>query len=671
VGLSSPGIGSNLDVNGIVTKLMSVESQPLQTLATKEASYQAKLSAYGSLNGALSAFQSSLSGLSSSDKFQSYTAAVTDIDIFSATATSKAVAGTYDVSVTKLAQAQTIATAGQLSSTSSIGDGTPTTLTFQFGTIAGGTLSSGLYTGATFSQDSDKASGSVTIDAGNNSLQGIRDAVNKANIGVTASIVSDGSDTPYHLIFTSSKTGASSSMKIDVSGDQSSPLAGLLAYDPAGTQNLTQSGAAQNTELTVNGIAITSATRDVTDAIQGTTLTVAKTGDTTLTVARNTSSVQSAVSGFVQAYNDLNGTLKNLTSYDADTKVGGVLLGDSATLQIQSQLRNMLSKALPGTDGGLTSLPQIGITFAKDGSMTLDSAKLQSAITDHFNDIGNLFATMGTPSDSLINYLGSSTKTQAGQYAVNITTLATQGKITGSAAAGLTITAGENDQLSMTVDGTTASVSLLPGTYTAASLAANVQAAINGNSTFSSRGIAVSVAADQSGIITITSNRYGSASNVSVGDNGAANLLGAARTSTAGIDVAGSISGVEASGSGQILTGAAGSANDGLKLEITGGSLGDRGAVNFSRGFAYQLDNLIGNYTGSSGLITLSKNGANNSIKDIGDARDALNTKLAALQKRYLAQFSALDTLIGSMTQTQSFLTQQLEQISNLSKQSI
>ncbi len=672
MGLSSPGVGSNLDVNGIVTKLMSVESQPLQTLAKKEASYQAKLSAFGSLNGALGAFQSSLSGLSSSSKFQSMTAAVNDIDIFSATASSKAVPGTFNVNVTQLAQAQTLASAGQISSTAAIGDGTSTTLTFQFGTISGGTLSAeGEYSGASFAQDPNQATNSITIDASNNSLQGIRDAVNKAKIGVTATLVSDGSDTPYHLVFTSDKTGLTSSMKISVDGDQGSPLATMLAYDPAGTQSMAQKSAAQNTELTVNGIAVISTTMDVTDAIQGTTLKVAKIGSTSLTVARDTNGVQSAVSGFVQAYNDLNSTIKTLTAYDADKKVGGILLGDSTTLQIQSQVRSMLSKTIAGLSGDITSLPQIGITFAKDGSMELDSSKLQNAVTNNFSDIGRLFATMGTPSDSLINFSGSSAKTMPGKSAVNISTLATQGNIAGSVAAGLTITAGQNDQLSMTVDGTYATITLLPGTYTATSLAAGIQSSINSKSVFSSMGIAVNVKADSGGIMTITSNRYGSASNVGVGDIGAASLLGVSPVATAGVDVAGSIGGVAATGSGQMLTGAAGSPSDGLKLEITGGILGDRGTVDFSQGYAYQLGNLITNYTSSNGLITMGKNGVNSAIKNLNDDRDSLNTKLALMQARYLKQFSALDTLISSMTQTQSFLTQQLDQISNLSKQSL
>jgi flagellar hook-associated protein 2 len=166
------------------------------------------------------------------------------------------------------------------------------------------------------------------------------------------------------------------------------------------------------------------------------------------------------------------------------------------------------------------------------------------------------------------------------------------------------------------------------------------------------------------GIITITSNRYGSASNVNVSDIGAQNLLGTSPAITAGIDVAGSIGGVTGTGSGQILSGAAGSPAEGLKLNIAGGVTGNRGTVNFSQGYAYQLNNLINNYVGSSGTISTSKDGLNSQIKNVTDSTAAFNVKLAALQKQYMAEFSALDTSIASMNATTTYLTQQLAQIS-------
>ncbi|MGN6702994.1 MAG: flagellar filament capping protein FliD [Burkholderiaceae bacterium] len=670
MGISSPGIGSNLDVNGIVTKLMQVESQPLNLLATKEASYQAKLSAYGSLSGALGSFQNALASLNNPSTFNSLIATPADASIFTASADATAVAGSYNVNVTQLAQAQTLATAGAASSSATIGAGTATTLTFQFGTISGGTLTDGVYAGASFAQDANQPSGTVTIDNTNNSLQGIRDAINKAGIGVTATIVSDGGTTPYHLVLTSNKTGATSSLKISVQGDAA--IGALLSQDPAGTQNLTQTSAGQNTALTINGIAITSATTTVTGAIQGVTLNVAKTGSTTVSVARNTSAVQAGINGLVKAYNDLNTTIKNLTGYNADTKQGGPLLGDSAAQAVQNRIRGLLASAVTGTSGSLKTLSHIGLSFQTDGTLALDSTKLQAALASAPGEVAALFSAVGTTTDSLVQYAGSTSATSPGTSAVDIDKLATQGKASGDTAlAASTIIDASNDQLTVTVDGVTATIALLdnPSGYTPAALAAQVQSAINGASALSSASIAVSASIDSGGRLVVTSNRYGSTSQVSVSGSAVAALFGTA-TSTAGIDVSGTIDGVTAGGSGQTLTGAAGSPSEGLKLLVTGGAEGaSRGTVTFSRGLAYQLNDLIDGFIGDNGLLKGRTDGINATIKDIDKQRDVLNSRLADTEARYRAQFTALDTTISSMTATSTFLTQQLAQLANLSKQ--
>ncbi|MBZ2209016.1 flagellar filament capping protein FliD [Massilia soli] len=679
--LSSPGIGSNLNVTDIVSQLMAVEARPLNLLARKEANYLAKVSAFGTLKGALSTFQSTLDALKLPSKFQGVTATATDASILSGTASSKAVAGSYTVDVTKLAQAQTIATAGKATTTAPIGDGAKTTLTFQFGTVTGGKLANGVYVDdplavppldpRAFTQDSLQSGGSVVIDSTNNSLQGIRDAVNKANIGVTATIVSDGSGNPHHLVMTSNATGATSTMKISVARDAAAPagdtaLADLLAYDPAGAQNMTQSTAAQDTALTVNGIPVTARNKTVAEAIQGVSLTINKIGSTTVNVARDTSAIQNGVSSLVKAYNDLDKTIKTLTAYDPATKVGGALLGEASVRNIQSQVRTMLGDSLTG-GGALTNLTQVGVTFQRDGSMALDSAKLTKAIETSFDDLAGLFASIGTSSDSLVKYIGSATTTKPGTGALFVSALATRGQVSGGAAANPVITLGSNDQLNLSVDGVSTSLTLAPNTYTAQSLAAYLQSAINGASEFKAGGVTVAVSADADGKLTIMSNRYGSASKVDVSGNAADSLV-PSPTDTDGTDVAGTIDGVAATGSGQLLTAGAGSTLSGLKMEITGGPYpADRGTVSFSQGYADILTRLMDNFTSSSGLINGQTNSLQNTIKDIGKSRDALNLKLQGIEKRLTKQFTALDVTISRMTSTSNYLTQQLAQLANLS----
>jgi flagellar hook-associated protein 2 len=670
--ISSPGVGSNLDVNSIVSQLMSIEKQPLTRLDKKEAAYQARLSAYGNLKSALSSFQSAVRGLSDASKFQTIKATSSDTSVFGATATSIATPGTYSLEVSKLAQSQKLVAVGQADVTSTIGNGT---LTFDFGTISGGSFDTptGKYTGASFLSNG-AGTKTVTIDASNNSLAGIRDAINKANIGVTATIVNDGGTSPYRLALTSTSIGKTNSVKISVAGDAG--LSTLLAHDPAAAQNLSETQTAQNAEFKVDGVSVSKASNSVNDVIQGVTLNLLKANSPStanLTVARDSASVTTAVNAFVKAYNDINKTLKDISAYDPNTKQSAILQGDSSVRSIQSQIRSQLSTTIKGLTGNYTNLSQVGISFQKDGSLALDSTKFLAAIDGNFNDIAGLFATSGKTTDSLVTYVSSTAKTKPGLFAVNISQLATQGKVVGSAAAGLTISSGVNDSLSITIDGVAASVTLSAGTYTAEALAAEVQSKVNGAGALSAAGIAVSVS-QSAGVFTMTSNRYGSVSSVTVGGNAVtdptSNLFGATpdTTNANGVDVAGTIDGVVATGSGQYLTGATGIDVEGLKLLVTGGSVGvNRGTVSYSQGYAYQLDKLVDNLLSSSGPISSRTDGLNQSIKDIGSRREVLNRRMVDIEARYRQQFTKLDTLLSSMNKTSAFLTQQLDSLSKIS----
>jgi len=885
-GISSPGIGSGLDVNSIVSKLMSVESAPLTAMDKKTSSYQAKVSALGTLSSAVGTFQGSLSGLLSLTGFQSLSSTSTNTNVLVGSATSKAKPGTYKINVSQVAQAQTLAATGRASSSAAVGLGAATTVSFQFGAVSGGSFgvaggalagtvssggitpgaltinntrittdasvksaklladainaksettgvsataststsatlfgdgasvssfgavdtgaggtyaltvggvqiasqaagvaagdpggvtaasldailgasngvtdalaaanisftgsaaagtlrftsadganivvaesvtgsltggigndgsvanagssltatgtlalvaadasqiriggtnpaaaglvagSGGAYLGAAFAQDGSKSSGSVVIDSTNNSLEGIRDAINKANFGVTATIVNDGSSTPYHLVLSSSQTGAASSMKISLNGSGGNPtadadLVALLGYDPTGTQNLKQNAAAQSTMLNVNGIDVTSETTSVAGAIEGVSLTIGTPGAASLVVAKDSSSLTASVGGFVKAYNDLNNQINSLTGYNAETKVGGPLLGDSAARAVQSQVRRAMSQSISGLTGKLSTLSQIGIAFQKDGSLLLDSGKLQKAVTDNFSDIASLFAAVGSSSDSLVTYSASTSATKAGSYALHISTLASQGSVKGSAPLAASTVIASDTTWNVTLNDTepavasnTATVTIPAGSYTPAEMASMLQSAINGVSAFSGAGSAVTASVETDGSLKLVSNRYGAKSNILVADKsgtGVADLLLDAAP-VAGVDVAGTIGGYAATGAGQTLTGAAGGPTAGLKLEVTGGATGGRGTVGFSQGYAYQLNNLTAGFLGTKGTIAGRTSGINQSIKDIGKQSDAFKDKLVDIEKRYRAQYTALDTMIASMNTTTSFLTQQ------------
>jgi flagellar hook-associated protein 2 len=363
-----------LDVPTLVSQLMTVERRPIDKLNTKIDSYQTKISSFGTIKGLVSDFQAALQGMNTS--LLAYNATSSDTNVFSASATSTAAAGSYSLSITTLAQAHKLATAGQTSDTNAISAGA-STATFTVGTT----------------------STDITIAAGA-SLQDIRSAINAANIGVTATIVNDGSGSPYRLALSSNNAGtinAINSITVKTGGDAA--INDLLAYNPTGNiptpaVPMGQTVAAQNADFTVNGIRIIKSSNTVTDAIQGVTLNLNKNTTGTLTVARDTSVISKAATSVVDSYNALATQLKSRSAYGSATQAAASLAGDGTVRLMLDQLSGILrTAAIPSSGGSLTSLSQVGIGLQADGKLKLDSSKLNSAMASNFSDVTNLFSS--------------------------------------------------------------------------------------------------------------------------------------------------------------------------------------------------------------------------------------------------------------------------------------
>lgn len=376
--IAASSSAGTIDVPSLVSQLMTVERQPINKLNTTVASYQSKISSLGTIQGLVSSFQSAEKSLTTS--LQAFSAVSSSTSI-AASATSLAVPGAYSLSVTALAQAQNLVAVGQTSTTATINAGTSTTVTFDFGTT----------TGATFTSNGTGTK-SVTIDSTNNTLQGMRDAINAANIGVTATIVNDGSATPYRLVLTSNSSGASNSLKITTNG-AGNGVDSLLAYDPAGIKNLTQTVAAQNASYTLNGIAMTNSSNTVTNAIQGVSFTLNSitASPATLTIAHDTAAVNTAATNFVDAYNSMYAQLKSRSAYGNATATAGSLAGDGTVRMMMSELQGIFMT--PASGGTLTMLAQAGISTQTDGTLKLDSTALNSAMSTNYSDVVNLFTS--------------------------------------------------------------------------------------------------------------------------------------------------------------------------------------------------------------------------------------------------------------------------------------
>jgi flagellar hook-associated protein 2 len=320
----------------------------------------------------------------------------------------------------------------------------------------------------------------------------------------------------------------------------------------------------------------------------------------------------------------------------------------------------------------MTNLTQVGITFAQDGSLTVDSTKLNTAISSNFNDIAGLFAAAGSASDGGVTYNKSGAATQPGEYAINVSHMATQGTLTSANALSGSTTIASNTTWTFTLnqtdpvtDSKVQNIQIPAGTYTNDQLSSMLRAAINGNSTFSSAGDSVETSLDATGHLSISSSKFGTTSNIaiaSVTGTLVSDIFGGA-TPAVGTDVEGTIGGVAATGNGQVLTAADGSKAAGIQLTIKSGVAGDRGTVSFSQGYAYALTNLATSFTGKDSLLASKTDGLNASIKNVANQRDRFSQHLTQVEAMYRAQFTSLDTMISSMQSTQNYLTQQLAAI--------
>ncbi len=363
--IQSPGVGSGLDVNNIVSQLMAIERRPLNILNQKQSIIEAQISAYGQLKSKVSSFQSAMSELGSLSKFQTFAPESSDETVSTATADSTAEAGSFDINVTALAASQKLASGPFADSGAVVGEGIMT-----------------LSVGAD--------SFSVTIDGTNNTLSGIRDAINNAsdNTGVSATIIND--DLGSRLILTSDDTGTSNSLTVTVSGDSvgsDTDTSGLsaLVYDVSGgVTNLSQVTAAADAVLTIDGFTVTSASNAVQGAIAGVTLNLEKIGNAKIDIVRDDEKIKESVQAFADAYNELRDEI--------DLQRAGQLEADSTLLSMENQLLGVLNAGAAITGSSYTFLVEVGVSVDKEGRMQVDDSDLTTALNTNFNSFANLFA---------------------------------------------------------------------------------------------------------------------------------------------------------------------------------------------------------------------------------------------------------------------------------------
>jgi flagellar hook-associated protein 2 len=387
--------GSVIDVSSLVSQLVAATQAPQEALINNQTqAVTTQISALGTLKSSLSTFQSALSALDSPAAFDTETANTSNSAVFTATATSGAPVGTYSVAVTQLAQAQ------QLLSNSLATSGTAT--------LGTGTLQLTL----------GSSSFSVNVTSGDDTVDGIAAAINSAtgNPGITATVL-QGTD-GAHLLLSSTLTGAANTIQVSET-DSGNALAALTYPDPnpnptAGdpsTDDLhyTVQSAAQDAQYSIAGVPATSSSNTITTALTGVTLTL--TGQTaanapaSLSVSTDSSTIQSNISAFVQAYNTLASSFASLGGYDSSTSTAGPMMGNALLSGIQSQVQNALYSIVNTGSSTYNSLASIGITTNSDGSLSLNSNTLANAMSTNFSAVSALFSGSGGVATSLNSLL--------------------------------------------------------------------------------------------------------------------------------------------------------------------------------------------------------------------------------------------------------------------------
>jgi flagellar hook-associated protein 2 len=634
--LGSISIGSGattgFDFQAMIDAIMRAERQPIRQLEQKISGFQDTKSSFNELKNLLDGFTETLGELDSDATFAARKTSLSQEDApLSVSADSNAAPGTYDIEVTQLAQAHRVRSETMTDRNSPVvADGT---ITIQ----AGG---------------HEEISIDVSSAAGNNSLRAIADAINEADEGVNASIVNDG--TGSILVLRSAETGTAHGMTI-----ADSTNLGL-----ADAENELQ--AAQNVSATVDGIAITSQTNTISNAIAGVTLNLTGTTDSpvTLAVEEDTETAKKALEGFVEAYNKVN-TYFDEQFGSAAFRAASSVAGSSLVRSIQSNLQSMVTGKISGIpDGKLDSLPEIGVLVADGtGRLELDGSYFDKLVeSGRFEEIEAVLRSSGSSTDPSIVFDSAGTKTQAGTYDVTVSRAAQRADVAGSTAvseSGIT----QDETLTIGVNGGSTSVSLTAGD-TLDDIVTKINTAL-GSAGLEGRAYGLD------GHLHIRAAAYGDAYTVTaisdVAASSSSSGIGTTELTDTGVDVEGTIGGEAAEGNGQYLIGADDTDMHGLIVRVyaTDESVtakgGDFGTVGYSRGLLDRVTEQIDRMTDTSdGLIKAALDGYDDSIEAAENRIESIERRLAQRQELLVRQFSAAERAINSLQAMQAQLNASL-----------
>ncbi|KAA0876593.1 flagellar filament capping protein FliD [Nitrincola tapanii] len=655
--ISSLGGGSGIDTVKLVKDLVEIERQPVeQRLDKKQATLQAQISGYGALKGGLSDFQALLKPLNNPETFAARNVSFTESNTVTPTKIdANAVTGNYQVEVMQLARVQSLSTAVVSDTKAEMATGT---LNIRFGTWNGDLTS--------FNPNAQKEGVQIKIDSTNNTLEGIRDAINGAKVGVQASIIADGGQ--FRLLI-ASPTGETQALEISVDEDAGATGLSLSMFEfNQGAQALTQNQAAQDARVRINGLEVSRASNDVKDVIPGLEFTLNRASPNEIinfSISEDKATGEQAVRDFVEGFNDFFKFASTLTGYSRDEDnqlVRGDLATDSIAKTMVSRMREILVAAVPGLQNNQASLAMIGIRTELDGTLSINETEFSRAMNDNFAMFGNIFSPQVNSSSPLLEAkLGTSgASAQPGQYDIRITTQPAKGSLMAGVFDPIDTfplnTGTDEYSFKVRINGVVSGLITLPENQeysSAEALATELQTLINSDAKIQQGRAQVDVSFNAAeNRFEFVSREFGAISNVGITEASTAmEALGLGqRNGVAGRDVAGTINGVAGFGAGNVLLPALGTPAFGLNFTVAPGVSEAR--VDYSRGLSGELDRLILDFLSKDGAVSTREASINNQLEAISTDRERLDARMDKRLLQLQAQFQAMERIISSFQAT-------------------
>lgn len=621
------GLISGIQSSDIIDAFINAERATTRLLERNKALFEARREAVRTFNTRMLSAQLDLGNLRRASTFQARTATSSNTDALAITTTGgTAVPGSYVLDVVQVARAHQLATVGQASAQTAYASGT---LSLQVG---------------------DAAATQITFSAGG-SLADIANAINTSSAGIKASVINDGSGSPYRLILKADQTGADNDIQVSATGGLTSLFSGMTTLTAA-------SDAQVRIGSGPGAITLTQAANTFTDVVPGVTFEARNEANGIgITVGADTKAAKDGIGKFVESFNAALNYLKANTSFDPATKTAGVLISQTNLVNGMAQITRALTGTVAGLSAPYNNLAAIGITLNRtDGTLSIDQAKLDRVLNEQPEAVRKLFMNTATSSEPAVQFSNLTDKTGSGPFTVDITQPATQAALSTTDLAASTVIDSSNNRLTMTVNNREVTLTLANGTYTRSELATHLQSLFTAELSPTTEKLNVALVGDR---LDIRSDRYGRTQTIQISAQSTAlSALGLGVQNVVGLDVAGTINGTAATGNGRLLSGAVGTTAEGLSLVVNATVALSGAQVTPVKGLGQVIGDQFGRMTDNTrGTISSVDQVLTKSITDASSQITKADAMLEKRRARYERQFQAMERMIAQFNSQGTALT--------------